>query len=295
MKKIVSIALFGDVDRKDGSGQNYHAYLSTFMLAHHNLFSCEDGWELHVHVDDLTFNGSRGPMLSRLQSMGLINLTLMSDAILTRAMLWRMAPIYRDDTDYVFCRDIDSLPMPRDRRVCDEFIVSKCVVHTVHDSQSHAGIMGGLCGFQSTAFKNTTGIHSLQALYDYARVSNDEWALHGTDQNVLNRLIDQPSGLTLLEHRYNGWHAGPGKYPIRGKGSYRCKSWSCPTPDKGTWKGEWAQKDWLLDGKVGTFREHADLLANHLGSAGYDIEKARMFWNQYGDQKVARIVADCEK
>ena len=65
MKKVVSIALFGDADRKDGSGQNYHAYLPTFVLAHANLFSTDQGWELRVHVDAETAQSKYGTMLRK--------------------------------------------------------------------------------------------------------------------------------------------------------------------------------------------------------------------------------------
>lgn len=47
MNKVVSIALFGD-------GDKYAKYLSTFVLAHHNLFPKSDGWRLYLAVDDRT-------------------------------------------------------------------------------------------------------------------------------------------------------------------------------------------------------------------------------------------------
>lgn len=279
MKKIVSIALFGDANRKDGR-QNYHAYLPTFVLAHANLFPVNQGWELHVHVDEETMAGEYGTKLIKMQERGLLRVELMGEAALTQAMLWRMAPVFDLDADYVFCRDIDCVPMPRDRAVCDVFIASRCAVHTVHDAPVHVGIMGGLCGFRSSVFKSATGLFSLRDLYNFARKTEMEWAQHGTDQIVLNRLVDRAGGPTLLEHRYGGWHAGPGTNQPKRAGEYRCKAWTTPTPDKG--------KSSLSP----DLQAQADLLANHLGAAGYDIRHAWEFWVTAGDAEITKRVAE---
>ncbi len=283
MRKAISIALFGDSTRKDGSGQNYHVYLSTFLLAHLNLFPVNEGWELHIHVDDTTLGSSYGRTLTRLSSkIEAVKTVMMGSAGLTKAMLWRMRPVFSSTIDYTFCRDIDCVPMPRDRALCDTFIASNCAVSAPADSQSHAGVMGGMCGFKNSAFRIITGIESLDQLYDFAKKSEAEWAQHGTDQLVLNRLVDRADGLTLLEHRYNGWHAGPGKYPARKAGEYRCKSWSTPTPDVGKSK---------LSSEL---QAQADLLANHLGAAGYDHVAARAFWEKHGNAEIAAVVRESE-
>lgn len=282
-RKVISIALFGDADRKDGSGMNYGSYLQTFVLAHANLFPSKEGWELRVHCDTAVFGSRVGKLLDQLHKCNLIVCDVRNDrAILTKAMLWRADPVFTD-ADFVFCRDVDCIPMPRDREVCDVFIASGCAVSTCHDSSSHVGVMGGLCGFNSAAFRQATGLRSLTDLYAFANKSDAEWARHGTDQIVLNTLIDQITGLTLLEHRYNGWHAGPNKYSPRPRGEYRCKAMSTPTPDVGKWR---SQAKELVN--------KADLLANHLGAAGFDYVSARAWWERYGDPEITKLVRECE-
>lgn len=283
MRKVISIALFGDPDRKGTAGMRYHPFLATFVLAHHNLFERDSGWELHLHLDSVKSAGKYGEFAMRLQAQGLIVVREMGEPTLTRSMLWRMAPVFEPGADYVFCRDIDCVPMPRDRAICDVFIASNYVVHAAIDSLSHAGVMGGMSGFKCEAFRATTGIHSLDYLYTYAGKSEREWAQHGTDQLVLNRIVDAaPEGLSLLEHRYNGWHAGPKTKEIRRAGEYRCKSASTPMPDIGKSKlpNGWAEK--------------ADRLANHLGAAGYDIDNARAFWIEHGDPAITKLVRECD-
>lgn len=280
MNKIVSIAVFGEGDR-------YSQYLATFIIAHLNLFPREEGWSLRVHHDDGVQRGmdtgatASGRLLAGLAARGLIDARCMGPAILTKAMLWRTAPVFELGADHVFSRDLDALPMPRDRAAMEQFMASRAAVSTIHDSMSHAGIMGGLCGFNTAEFRRLTGFLSLDAVYAYAwkrlGVDDARWAEHGTDQVVLNQMTVTFPQMTLLEHRYNGWASGkPGDFR-RAPMTYACEAWSTPTPDSG---GKWSPE--------------ADALAPHLGSAGYDHTAARAFWEERGDREIARVVRECE-
>lgn len=275
MKKIVSIAVFGETDK-------YQQYLPAFVRAHLNLFPLNEDWRLRIHVGKEVMTGPRGAFLRKLGAAGLVELAPMSPAPLTRAMLWRMAPVFEDGVDYVFSRDLDACPMPRDRAVCDQFIASRATVNTCHDNLAHAGIMGGLCGFDAPAFRKATGLRSLEDLHSFAGIGDSVWALHGTDQNVLNRLINRDGGPTLLEHRFNGWTEGRPTPYRRDAAIYACPAWSTPTPDVGTS----ALPAWLVP--------QADKLANHLGAAGFDHLSARLFWDKYGDYDTANAVVECE-
>lgn len=156
---------------------------------------------------------------------------------------------------------------------------SKAVVSTLHDSSQHTGIMGGLCGFRAKALRDHTGWRSLDDFYKAAKSSDAAYAVHGEDQLVLNRLLLKKGGPPLLEHRYNGWHNGPGKFEKRKPGMYACPAWSTPVPDVG---------------KTGSNIEMvADRLAAHLGSAGYDHLEARKFWEQNGDPEITKQVKEC--
>jgi hypothetical protein len=282
--KIVSIALFG-------GGDKYAQYFYAFVLGHLNLFPGRDGWSLRVHVDDEVAGSPIGEAIRRLQGRGLVEYRYMGMSLgaagtllLTKCMMWRCAPVFDADAEYVFCRDIDAAPMPRDRAACEQFIVSKAAVHTVHDNLAHAGIMGGLCGFYAPEFRKLTELCSLDDLYAFANKTDAEWALHGTDQVVLNKMT-QNQKVTLLEHRFNGWTEGkPGPHRREASG-YECVGFSTPMLDVGL--SRWIDGHYLI--------AMADCLANHLGAAGYDYVAARQFWEKYGDQQIAKEVRDCEK
>lgn len=271
--KVYSTALFGN---------RYQQYLPTFTLAACNLFPRSEGWQVRIHTDDEFLNTDDGALLLRLFAADLVEMRVRDAAPLTKAMLWRVAPVFEPGVSHVFCRDIDALPMPRDRVVCDQFIRSEAAIGTCHDNVAHIGIMGGLCHFNVDKFIAQSGIKTMDELYAFA--GSVPWQKHGVDQDVLNRLISARPSLTLLEHRYAGWKDGmPGKTD-REAGVYDCQAWSTPTSNLGfcSRRGDYAA---LLE---------ADRLAPHLGSAGYDIDEARSFWEAHGDPAIARIVHSCE-
>jgi hypothetical protein len=120
-------------------------------------------------------------------------------------------------------------------------------------------------------------------------LTDDEWSRHGTDQVVLNRIVMAHPELTLLEHRYNGWHEGPVVKLAREPGLYACDSWSTPTPDEGV---HWfTAKEGF---KYGFAADEADRLGGHLGCAGYDYKAAVKFWDEHGDPEIAYALRACE-
>ena len=272
----VSLALFG-------LGDKYAQYLRAFVIAHANLFPQHQdggGWHLRVHYSD-DVDARWLDLLDRYACKGLLSTVRMEKRPLTAAMLWRLAPCFYPDFRYVFCRDLDALPTPRDRAVCDQFIASGCMVHTVHDNQYHVGMMGGLCGFFAPALREVMGWKNLNDVYQNAR--DAQWGMHGVDQNVLNQLVAGNSAVKLLESRFAGWHAGPGVHAARGPGHYPCQAWSTPVPDVGT------------SALSPELSARADRLANHMGAAGYDHEAARKFWMTNGDAEVTRRVFEAEE
>jgi hypothetical protein len=276
MRKVYSTALFGDGDR-------YARYLGAWVRGALNLFPAREDWHIRIHVDEAVQQSRAGTFLARLASEKLIEWRRMGAAPLCKAMLWRMAPVFEDGVDYVFCRDIDSPPMPRDRACCDQFIESGASVHTIHDNEQHAGIMGGLCDFNTMEFRRRTGLLSLHNLYNHVGLTDAQWAVHGADQNVLNAICLCAGGPPLFEHRYDGWQNGPGVRPARGAGKYACGAVSAKVPNVGKW---------ALHG-IDDIAQ-ADRLGPHLGCADYDYETAIKFWDEHGDSSIARRVRECE-
>ena len=277
MKKVYATALFGD-------GDKYAQYFYAWLLGALNLFPVSEGWQVFIAVDKLAMERFVD-LFDLLHREGLLKFRVFSAAPKCKAMLWRAAPVF--DTfgpEYVFCRDMDAPPMPRDRACCEQFILSKAAVHTIHDSDQHVGIMGGLCGFWAPEFRKLTGMQSLADLHAFAKLTDEQWDRHGADQDVLNRLVRERPLLTLLEHRYNGWHNGAKKKPKREAGVYVCQAFSTELPNIGHF-GDVNFAPVMFHEPFGTL--YADHLGAHLGCAGYDHKAAIEFWMRYGDPAIA--------
>jgi hypothetical protein len=277
MIKLVTVSLFG------AAHAEYAKYLPAFMRGHLNVFPLREGWRLRFYVDSEVAKNAAGKLIRRYAQEGLCESVIMyglttATPPLCKAMLWRVDPVFDAKVDYVFCRDLDAPPMPRDRACCESFMASRAAVHTIHDNEQHVGVMGGLCGFWAPEFRKRASLAQLGDLYRFGALPEAEWARKGADQVVLNRVLDERPQLTLLEHRYSGWSNGPGKLPAREPGAYRCEAWSMKTPDLGYWRGG------PPDQKT---TDAADRLGAHLGCAGYDHEAAVKFWDDKGDPGVA--------
>lgn len=280
MNKIVSIALFGK------NHERYAVYLPAFVRGHLNLFPDKDNWQLRIHVDDHVAASQHMNFLLRLAADDLIDLVRIKTSPLTKSMLYRMLPLFDPTVDFVFCRDIDAPPMPRDRACCDAFMKlrdrTRCSVHTIHDNLQHTGIMGGLSGFHAPSVREIMGWKTIEDLYTAAETSDVEYEQHGVDQIVLNRLFLRSSAPRLFEHRFDGWHNGPNHHRTRGPGWYQCGGVSMPVPNT------------VETQPYRRFRD-ADHLGAHLGCAGYNYKAAVQYWDSFGDPFIATRVALCEE
>jgi hypothetical protein len=258
VRNVISLALFGKDTR-------YSVYLSSAIRAWKALLP---DFEIVVHHDDLAETSTYWPFLYALAQRHVITLKAMGTAPRTAAMLWRIAPVWDPGVDYVFARDIDALPTPRERECILRFIASGMVLSTLHDHQQHDLIMGGLSGYHAPRFREETELASLDAFYKRAGFTDEQWAVHGADQIALNRYV--APGLSrkglVYEHRWSGWEKGkPGPDPGR-RPAYRGVSEL--VPDVVTVPG-WSSE------KVTA----AEQLVHHLGQADYVWQKAAAFYD----------------
>ena len=162
----------------------YPSFLPTLVRAHHVVFP---GYELRIHHDGCIATCYYGQALIELSNRGLVKLCYRGPAsTLCGPMLWRLAPIWQDGVEFVFCRDVDALPMPRERIAVEEFVRQPHIAaHAIYDSPQHGnGLCGGMIGFNTHRFRMVTGIGSLAALY--AAGVDFDLDVPGADQELLN-------------------------------------------------------------------------------------------------------------
>jgi hypothetical protein len=177
MKIVVSYALFGD--------PRYARYLPAVVRAAQCVYA---GFTMRLHWDETHAAGYYSDVVRLLEKWRILETRLMpTTPERCKAMLWRMAPVFDPEVDATFCRDLDSLPLPRERGAMNEFLNSDAKIHCIWDNPYHSGLMGGMSGFRSLA---GTGM-SLDTFYGYPF----NWTGHGADQEALNKVFGHGVGL----------------------------------------------------------------------------------------------------
>lgn len=251
-RKVIAYALFGQ-------SPSYAAFLPAIIRANVTLFPPNEGWKTVIYCDKTNFD--RIPVYGDDLVIKFCK-TWPEDKPIPRgkAALWRMTP---DVTvDYVFARDLDSLPTPRERACMEGFIESGAPFHNIFDHPLHSGIMGGLCGFDVKKFIEHTGIECLRQLYDAGEkaIPNLDWDVHSADQDVLNQVLIVDKKIPILLYQ---------------------------NPPKMTGPLEWTKTAVGMSSKL---LHEAEALVPHMGAAGFAVQKAINFYEKHGDTELmARI------
>jgi len=165
----------------EGRGRFFINYLPAIVRAHHSVFP---EWDMVIHHDERVMEYNYFVVLEEMHRQGLLRLEYMGEAeTLCGSMLWRMKPVWDEEVDATICRDIDSLPTPRERKAVDRWLDSGKGFHAMQDSISHRGtlLLGGMVGF----------LHSFGPLYSYSDfrreilLLNIDYNRHGADQVAL--------------------------------------------------------------------------------------------------------------
>lgn len=192
--KVISLAMFRhrrsayeDPNCGDwAEGRFFPRHLPAVIRA---VLACFPGWEIRIHHDGSAWHSYYCGALANLEREGLVKLVYVGPAgTLCGSMLWRMLPAWDPKVDAVICRDLDSLPSPRERLMIEEWLASGLAVHAIHDSTSHNGtpLMGGMIAVRPQRFRELTGFGSYEDMIGRADRRGLDLNNHGSDQVLLN-------------------------------------------------------------------------------------------------------------
>jgi len=216
VKRVHSLAFFRNdhsgyetAAAGEGRGRFFIGMLSTVIRAHRHVW---DGWELRIHHDDRVREYPEWDAIERLAQEQFLSLVYVGKSeTLCGSMLWRMKPMFDPSVEWFVCRDVDSLPMHRDRVMVDQAIAEGGWVHVIHDSESHSGLMGGMSAFYAPglrkAFPGVASLEQFMALIDgeYKMAGPDagpfNWNDHGADQTFLNRVVWRNTARRAVVHQ----------------------------------------------------------------------------------------------
>jgi hypothetical protein len=261
MKNVASYALYGN-------RRFYWQGLRSLVRAHHNIFP---GWELRIHHDS-TIHAPRSTILRKYAEAGLVKLVQVEESkAYCRSMLWRLLPVWEDDVGYVLCRDIDSMPTIKDRRMTEQFIKSGAAIHCMNDNGSHtSAMMGGMCSINGPSFRQKSGYAKWE---DLIILRNDlDRVMGGVDQILLHYHVWEKMFPDVCEHRLKGLapHAGA-----------RASFTTVEPVD--------------IAGIPQKLQEETDALIPFMGCPGYDCERAVAFFDEHGNQDLTRQLREIEE
>lgn len=270
--KVNSFSLFGD-KLKWASG------FSTNIRQHFTLYN-DPSWVLWIYTDQELGNEGYCPVLKKLAQEGLIRLTVVpnSNKIHQRRlnctmMLWRLFPIW-EGTEFVFCRDLDSILTPRQLQCVRSFISSGAPVHGIQDNPSHCiPLMGGMCGFNTKKFREIFREQSLEELMSSYNESG--YTRFGYDQDFLMNIIWPRVRNTMCLH-------------------------SLPGPNDRSANKHVTDANMLDIEDI--VRNQGDNFTNYIGAAGCNTSRGYFsnreiadFYNEFGNKKKCAIITEIER
>lgn len=201
MKKIVSYSYFRSPTsiyeapaRGRKAGRQFEQFLPMLVRAHQLVWK---GWELWIHHDSRVTELPYWPALKAMGEKGIVHLEhIAHGADLCKAMLWRLLPAWKGEVAAIACRDVDSVPLPRDRRAVEEWLASGKTVHAIHDNSAHSGVMGGTTSVRAPRFVELLACRDLAQFV--SRGQGIDFTKQGADQDLLNRHLPLYAAETLV-------------------------------------------------------------------------------------------------
>lgn len=253
MKRVLSYSLFKSPTpiywRNDGTEDrmsSYMRYLPALVRAHHAIWP---GYELRIYHDEASTAHPYFIALRRMHDAGLLRLMDCGKAEkLTLSMFWRMRALFDEHPHLVVTCDLDAFPLLALRHAVEEFAESEKAVAVFRGCETHNSVLGGGFGAKADRFRQLV-CTSWEAL-----VSQHAWDAYGSDESFLrdvvwprvwqNSVVFQGSETSVI--------------PVGDRRTI--------TPRR-------------LDDVLPVVQERGNEFAPYIGSAGYDVRAAVLFFD----------------
>jgi hypothetical protein len=198
--RVIAYSLFGYGKATPENCFEFKSYLRCLAINIRLARLLYPNWTIIVHIDTQTYNGFND-FFDQLP----IEVVICEEAPLTKAMLWRMMPCFKE-YDAVICRDLDSPLTYREAQAVEYWLRNGKCVHAITDSISHnLPMLGGMIGFRPHDFIRTC---NYDAWGNMLGSVNIDWNRKGADQDFLNQYIyrtySQPQIDSITQHYVKG-------------------------------------------------------------------------------------------
>lgn len=180
--KIISYSLFGYNKERQANCFVFADYLRGLSVNIRLARVLYPDWTIRLHTDKSTYEG-----LKNILDSFHVQIEVCEDAKLTKAMLWRMKPLFDKSVTHVLCRDLDSPLTYREVQAVKYWLNRDKSCHAITDSISHTvPLLGGMIGFVCDYFKQRTGYDNWDSMVNSC---NYDWEDKGSDQTFLTNFI----------------------------------------------------------------------------------------------------------
>lgn len=208
--KAIAYSLFGYERGRHKDCFDFNSYLRHLMINLRLNRLLYKEWQVVLETDEATYQGWRS-LFERLNDKIVIEINP-NGTPLTKAMLWRLKPIYhKDQADrwrytHVLCRDLDSPPTYRERQAVETWVKNDKAAHAITDSVSHnIPMLGGMVGFRPDYFTERTSTQNWDSLFNGVSI---DFSVKGADQTFLMNHIypklAKPGSDSITQHYFKG-------------------------------------------------------------------------------------------
>lgn len=278
MNGVITYALFGFGKEKHPDCFDAKSYIRGMMHCIRMNMLLYPTWTTRIETDTDTFNAFQN-LFWALDKLDKVQIRRNEPAPLTKAMLWRLKPIFELNADqtkvftHVLCRDLDSPATYREVQAVQYWINKEKAAHAITDSVSHTiPMLGGMVGFIPDWFTMRVGVSNWNDLFNGCGI---DFNRKGADQDFLNQFIypkfAQPGSDSITQHYFNGM-------PNTFLSDY--KTCLCP-PTAGHVRNCPNDTDLLnYDAKL----KESNTIAGHIGASGSYQTALTKFLMQYKDK-----------
>ncbi len=185
--------------------ENQNWYARYFPILIPLLIELFRNCKIIIYHNDALYNSFYANVLVELDKKNIIRLIPVYETPeVCIGMLWRMKVLWDAETKYVFIRDLDAMPTPRERVMIDQFLTSGKMCHAINDCSSHcANLLGGMIGFDKEWLKAHMGYNEWIDII-FSGQHTIKFNSYGDDQALLQITIWDKIKEFTLSHR-TGW------------------------------------------------------------------------------------------
>lgn len=205
MSRAISYSLFGFDRETPKNCFEFSSYLRGLMVNIRVNRVIYPHWVNIVHTDKETYASKYKPIFDWLIDNGFIEIVICpSNEALTKAMLWRLKPIFETQDgawkySHIICRDIDSVCTYREAQAVQVWMNESKTIHCITDSISHnIAMMGGMIGVATSTFADRMNCRTWDQLMSLSQ--GIDYANKGADQTFLNRYVYPKCADSATEH-----------------------------------------------------------------------------------------------